>query len=218
MKKIFSLAAVVLVAGSLNAQNLSFGPTVGFGHSLLSSSEDLSNGYERKFRSAYNAGVKLVYSFVSDWGVSADVKFSGEGGKFQSDAAGSRETIYRANYIRVPVQAIYFFEQLGDRVRPKVSLGPSVGFVVGGQLKTKEDGEETNKSDIDNYIKGFDFGLNGAIGANIRMMGNKWINADITYYHGLINVSEASGGDLKNRGIGINVGILFPIGTVKASK
>ena len=219
MKKIWSLAAIVLfAAGSAHAQNLSFGPTVGFGHSWIGSSDKLEDPAKRYFHPAYNVGAKMVYSFVSHWGVSADVKFAGEGGKFGSDSEGDPRTIYRLNYVRVPLQGIYFFEQLGDGVRPKVSLGPSFGFLVGGETKSEEDGETTAEVKSKDYFKSFDLGLNGAIGANFRLMGNKWINADITYYHGLSNINDFDGAKLRNRGIGFNVGILFPIGTVKPGK
>jgi hypothetical protein len=40
-----------------------------------------------------------------------------------------------------------------------------------------------------------------------------WLNADIGYYHGLTDMS--TGGDAKNRNLGLNVGVLFPLGTVK---
>src|SRR5688572_4427681 len=73
-----------------------------------------------------NAGAKLVHSFVSHWGVSADIKFSGEGGKTAGrDALNNQHQYqYRVNYIRIPLQGIYFFGKSGDVIRPKISFGP----------------------------------------------------------------------------------------------
>ncbi|RYY61791.1 MAG: PorT family protein [Chitinophagaceae bacterium] len=216
MKKILSLAAIALFAGSVNAQTLSFGPSVGFGHSWLRTPDDLAEGTSRDFHPSYNVGAKLVYSFVSHWGVSADLKFSGEGGKFTDNAQS--ETTYRLNYLRVPIQGIYFFNELGDNIRPKVSLGPSFGFLMGGKGKVEVDGDVQEEQKAKDFAKTFDLGLNAAIGANFKLSGDKWLNADITYAHGFTGVFDNGGSNsdnAKNSGIGINVGILFPINHMK---
>lgn len=213
MKRIFSLAAVIFVAGSLNAQTLSFGPTAGFGHSWLRLPSDAGE-VDRGFHPAYNGGVKLVYSFVSHWGVSADVKFSSEGGTFK-DTDSDDKQIWRLNYIRVPLQGIYFFEQLGDRVRPKVSLGPSFGFLMGAKSRTKVNGELSDKTDIKDELNTFDLGATVAVGANIRLGNDTWLNTDISYLHsftGVLDNGASASDNFKNSGLNLNIGILFPLG------
>jgi hypothetical protein len=207
-------AATLFSAQAQVKQRFSIGPTAGFGHSWLSMDEQLG-GYDSKFHSAYNFGAKLVYSIENHWGLSADLKYSSEGGQFKQENDDDNRLIFRADYIRLPVQGIYFFNDYGDRVRPKISLGPSFGFFVGGYSKTKAGGETTTELDSKDLFKGFDFGLNGAVGANFRLAPRRWLNADLTYYHGLTNVSEANGNDWKNRGLGLNVGVLFGIGDGK---
>jgi hypothetical protein len=216
MKKMSFVIVAVMFFSAARSQNLSLGPTVGFGHSWLSLSEN--DGFKNKFHSSYNIGGKLVYSFVSSWGISADVKYSSEGGTKELDDVGNTKYDYRLNYIRIPLQGIYFFEQLGDRARPKISLGPSFGFLIGGESK-QNGGGGVNSIASKDLFSGFDFGLNAAIGCNIRVGKATWLNTDITYYHGFSNIAE-DGGDLKvrNRGLGINVGLLFPMGTVKPDK
>lgn len=210
MKSFLSIITIV-ISLSLNAQTLSIGPVAGFGHSYLSMEDD--NGPGNKFFPAWNAGVKLVYSIVSHWGISVDLKLSGEGGKTENVVLGDTYTFkYRANYVRLPIQGVYFFGKLGDPVRPKLSFGPSLGFLVGGKTKVSISNDPaTGSFDTKDLFDGFDFGLNGAAGANIRLKGDKWLNTDITYYHGLSNAS-ASVSSIKNRSIGINVGLTFPIG------
>ncbi|RYY54691.1 MAG: PorT family protein [Chitinophagaceae bacterium] len=218
MKKILSFVAAVMVASSLNAQTLSLGPTAGFGHSWLRFPDADDANPDRGFHPSYNAGVKVVYSFVSHWGVSADVKFSSEGVTFK-DADSDDKQINRLNYLRVPLQGIYFFEQLGDRVRPKVSLGPSFGFLLGANSRTKVDGELSDKQDIKDNLETFDLGATLGVGANIRISRDIWLNTDISYLHGFTGISKgdiSSGDDLKNSGLTLNVGVLFPIG--KGSK
>lgn len=208
MKRIMIVIAFISTAAVVNAQNLSLGPTAGFGHSWTSSDNGNLDG---RFHPSYNLGGKLVYSFVSHWGVSADVKFSSEGETVGVDK--DNKTVFRASYIRIPLQGIYFFGDYGDQVRPKISVGPSFGFLVGGESKQFVNGNETNVVKTKDIAESFDFGLTGAIGLNVRVAKATWLNADIAYYHGLTDV--VSNGDAKNRNIGINIGVLFPIGTVK---
>jgi outer membrane protein W len=218
MKRLFIVflltAATVFTVHAQVKQRFSIGPTAGFGHSWLSADEKPA-GYDSKFHSAYNVGVKLVYSIENHWGLSADLKYSSEGGQFKQTSDDDNKIIYRASYIRLPLQGIYFFHNYGDKVRPKISFGPSFGFLVGGDSKQEVDGETVSKVDSKDIFKGFDFGLNAAVGTNIRLSPATWLNADITYYHGLTNVAEASSADWKNRGLGLNVGVLWGIGDGK---
>ncbi|MCG2618210.1 PorT family protein [Terrimonas sp. NA20] len=208
MKRIMIVLAFASGATAVHAQNLSLGPTAGFGHAWTSSDNGSQDG---KFHSSYNIGGKLVYSFVSHWGISADVKFSSEGETVE--AVNGNKSVYRANYIRVPLQGIYFFGEYGNKVRPKISVGPSLGFLVGGEYKQYVNGNVANTVKTKDISESFDFGLTGAVGLNVRVAKSTWLNADVAYYHGLTDVVNTA--DAKNRNIGLNVGILFPLGTAK---
>jgi hypothetical protein len=211
---LFLTTATVLSVEAQIKQRFSIGPTAGFGHSWLSVDQKAA-GYDSKFHSSYNVGAKLVYSIENHWGLSADLKYSSEGGAFKQEANEDNKSIYRANYIRVPLQGVYFFNDYGDKCRPKISLGPSFGFFVGGESKSESGGETMQKMDSKDLFKGFDFGLNGAVGTNIRLSPATWLNADITYYHGLTSVNETGTNEWKNRGLGLNVGVLWGIGDGK---
>ena len=207
MKNFVILIAVCLSATSLSAQHISIGPTVGVGHSWLNS--NASTADKNLFFPTYNVGAKLVYSIKSNWGVSADVKFSGEGGSRGVD--NNNKTVDRLNFLRIPIQGIYFFGKYGDRVRPKISVGPSFGFLVGGKEKVYSNGKMVQEFENKNNFNKLDVGLNAAVGANIRICKSTWLNTDLTYYHGLTDISKGAS-NLKQRGIGINVGLLFPFG------
>jgi outer membrane protein W len=206
--KLTTVAAVLFFCtSSVQAQTISLGPTVGFGHSSLKIKDSELNS---KFYPSYNIGAKLVYSIKSHWGISADLKLSAEGGKLKANMTPDFKRQYRAYYVRIPFQGVYFFGKLDDPVRPKISLGPSLGFLIGG--KTTEtinvDAISVKTKDL---LEGFDLGINTSFGANFRLKGDKWLNADITYYHGITNISGFVN-NIKNRSIGFNIGILFPIG------
>jgi outer membrane protein W len=110
---------------------------------------------------------------------------------------------------------MYFFGQLGNKVRPKIVGGPSLGFLVGGKQKLETTGGEilieTKTKDV---LKGFDIGFNGGLGLNVRLTRNTWLNTDVSYYHGLRNISKANDQDWKNRNVAMNVGVAFGIGTI----
>ena len=207
MKKWMILFAVCLSATSLSAQHISVGPTVGIGHSWLNN--NVTTGGKNLFFPTYNAGIKLVYSIESNWGVSADLKFSGEGGSRGVD--DNNKIVDRLNFLRIPIQGIYFFGKYGDKIRPKVSFGPSFGFLVGGKEKIYSNGKMVQEFPNKNNFNKMDIGLNAAVGANIRICKSTWLNTDLTYYHGLTDISKGVS-NLKLRGIGINVGLLFPFG------
>lgn len=211
MNKLMLAAALLFITTFSFAQNLSIGPTAGFGHSWT----DVETGpADKRFHPSYNIGGKIVYSFDSRWGVSADVKFSGEGTTIGTD--GDNKIVARANYLRIPLQGIYFFGKYGDRIRPKISLGPSFGFMLGGKTKVFQDGEKVNEVKTKDALKAFDLGATVAGGLNIRIAPATWLNADLSYYLGLVNVAEE--GDVKNRNLGINIGVTFPLATLRPEK
>lgn len=201
--------AFIMMAIGAKAQHLSLGPTAGFGHSFLS---DGDGDTKNRFHPSYNIGGKLVYSTLTNWGFSLDAKYSGEGGTIGDNSDDKLKL--NLNYIRVPLQAIYFFGKVGNAIRPKVSLGPSFGFLVGGKIKNYTNGSVVAEVKAKDYVKSFDLGINGAVGLNFRIAKATWLNADISYTHGLTNISKIAGDDnsLKQRNLGLNLGVLFPIG------
>lgn len=206
--------AFLAVACSVNAQkfkkNVSFGPIIGLGHAWMTGMAG-----DKEFKFAPSGGLTLVYSAGEHWGFGMDAKFSREGVKLEAPLPGT-QSILNSHYIRVPFKAMYFFGQLGDNVRPKIMGGPSLGFLVGGKqrLETTE-GETLIETKTKEVVRGFDIGFNGSVGVNIRLTQNAWLNTDVTYYHGLRNVSKNDGQDWKNRNIGLNLGVAFGIGTIK---
>jgi len=211
MKRIILTLSIVVAAIAANAQNLSLGPTAGFGHSWISNQEG-----DGKFKASWNVGATLVYSSMNHWGFSADVKYSAEGVKREASSGGfTTESDVTANYIRVPLKAIYFFGKWGDVVRPKVFLGPSFGFLTGGSYETKVNGTTVDEGKTKDAVESFDFGLLGGAGLNFRLANRTWLNTDITYTHGLLDVNKGSGESMHNRNVQLNVGVTFGIGTVK---
>lgn len=218
MKKML-LACLVLAATmqGVLAQNLSFGPTIGVGHSWMTGFENV------KFKPSVNVGGTLVYSFVSHWGVGADLRASFLEGVRTKTENGNASSEYKMNatFLRVPFKAYYFFGEYGDRVRPKLYAGPSLGFLLGGKTKLENtSGSTTNtiEGDTKDVLKSFDFGFVAGAGLNYRLKKNTWLNVDLNYQNGLVDMSETPNSFNATRNIGVNVGVTFPLGTVVPDK
>lgn len=212
MNKILAAFALVITVMNLQAQNLSFGITGGVGHSWTSFEK---GNADRLLHPAYNIGGRMVYSFVTNWGISGDVKFSSEGQSVGSNK--DNRVTQRANYIRIPLQGIYFFGKYGDRVRPKISFGPSFGILVGGKVRAIDDGNEISETKVKTFLKGGDFGFTITGGGNVRIATATWLNLDLSYYHGLTDIAK-NGENGKNRNLGINAGVTFPLATLRPEK
>ncbi len=74
-------------------------------------------------------------------------------------------------------------------------------------------GDEVSEVKTKSFLKTFDFGLHVAGGGNVRIAPATWLNLDLAYYHGLIDVNQNS--EMKNRNLGINVGVTFPLATLR---
>lgn len=198
MKQLMLTAlAAVCFASSFSQLNLSLGPNAGFGHTWMNGSG------ANQYQPAGNFGLALVYSHNNHVGVGVDLKYSIEGGKKEF---ANLTTTTRLNYVRIPVKGIYFFRDYGASFRPKISLGPSFGFLVGGSQEI-----ESIKTDAKDIYNSFDVGLLGSAGFHYNLVTNTWLHFDVSYYHGLSDVSEATEKN-KNRNIGVNLGVAFGIG------
>jgi len=156
--------------------------------------------------------------------VGADAVFANEGFKAENTVSGNKFTNNtNLNYIRVPLKLSYFFGGLGDKFRPKLYAGPSLGFLVGGKTKFETENLASGavvktETDSKNNYKSFDFGVMGGIGFNYRIGTATWLNLDLNYTNGLTDVTKGESNWNANRNYGIAVGVAFPLGTIKQAK
>lgn len=216
MKRLIAVVALVALGKLSTAQNVSFGPVVGVGHAWMTGVENT------KFKPSVNIGGTLVYSFVPHWGIGGDIRVSFLEGVKTNVTSGITETTTNLNatYLRVPLKAFYFFGEYGDRLRPKLYAGPAIGFFLGGKTKvetTVNNKSTTIKTDSKDYFKSIDFGFVAGGGINYRLQRSVWLNVDLVYNNGLIDISEGNNYNA-SRNLGISAGVTFPMGTVKQPK
>jgi hypothetical protein len=200
MKKCLLFVSVVMASVTLFAQNnFAVGPVAGFGHSWISNVDG-----NARYKPSGNFGAQFYYSASEHIGIGTGLMYSIEGG--ENRISNSTYTA-RLNYLRLPIQAAYFFGEYGDRVRPKIAFGPSFGFLVGGKQSLN-----ASESGVSDAYKSVDFGFQANGGIHLRLVSGVWLTMDIGYYTGVADITES---DLKNknRNIGFNAGLLFGAGT-----
>lgn len=175
------------------------------------------------------AGVFMLYSFQEHFGISADLLYSMEGSSFKSNTlvngvVTNTDVSSTLSYLRIPIQANLFLGNAGNMIRPKVTLGPCFGFLMGVKNETDFSydagggnivSSTTSNTDKDGYM-GTDFGAIVGLGANIRLANRLWLNADARYYIGASKVfdsNDSSVSDIKNQHVSISAGLGFGIGS-----
>jgi len=222
MKKLLLGMAVGLVSLGSQAQSNSLGINGGYGKSAIKNYEShagFGNANTRvaltntEFMPHGDIGISYIHSTQTNFGFGADVKYSWEGARGENKALGLERSL-SIQYLRVPVKVMYFFGKYGQRVRPKVYVGPSVGFMLGAEEKTTVNNQKT-EVDVKNDFNGVDVGVIGGAGINYRIVRNTWFTADVNYYDSFRDIREQNSGGtprLSNNTLALNVGINWGIG------
>lgn len=198
---IILLLAVTLFATRAQAQeNVSIGPIVGV--SIANFRGDVANN---DWKPGLTVGGFYNYSSETGFGFSGQLLFTQMGAQ-----TNNKTGEINLNYIQAPLLATFFFGQYGDKVRPKIFLGPSLNFLVGARDK---DGNNLNGDSNNRAYSPFDLGLTFGAGINIRLQEKIWLNLDARYGLGLIDVTKDGNSNVKNNNFGINAGLSFPLGT-----
>ncbi len=223
MNKIPLLVVCLVLRSIISAQsNISMGVSVGGNFSTITDSSD-----NNLYKPGFNGGLFLIYGPTENWGIGAELKYSMEGTKYESilDANNYTKSTTTLNYLRLPIRITYFFGSFEDNIRPKLFIGPTLGFLLGGDIETEVSYTDVfgnniiSNSTIDAKddiigINGFDLGIHGGAGVNIRLTeGGMWLNVDALYTMGLTDVYENDNIEGKNRNISLNLGLAFPFGS-----
>jgi outer membrane protein W len=202
MKKILTIAAALFISSAAFSQEepgaktktFSIGPSVGFGHTGIR-----NNPGTDLFKPSWSAGLIFNYSTSVHVGFAADLLWSMEGAL--AEDANGRDNNLTLHYIRVPLKFAYFFGEFEDNFRPKLTVGPSMGFLLDADNYL----EGTGTTDVSSYYESFDIGLNASIGFNLKLAENIWLNTDFNYYTGFMAIRA----DQYNSNYGLKVGLAF---------
>lgn len=205
MKNCIILLALFCMCLSASAQeNVSIGPIAGL--SIANFRGDVSN---TDWKPGLTAGGFYNYSSKSGFGFSGQLLFTQLGTQINN-----KTNEVNLNYVQVPLFATFFFGRFGDRLRPKLFLGPSLNFMVSARDKEGNDiaGDSNNR-----VYNPFDLGLTFGGGLNYRLQEKIWLNMDVRYGLGLLDVTRTNSTSIMNSNWGINLGLSFPLGTYNKS-
>jgi hypothetical protein len=175
-------------------------------------------------KAGLNAGAFFVYSFQEHFGLSAGLLYSVEGAEYTTTSVAPLFTEddklkTKLNYLRIPVLANVFFGQHGNIIRPKVFLGPSLGFLLGAESKTESTvnnnsvvSTNNTTTDVKDQFSSIDFGAVLGAGLNWKLAEETWLNLDLGYYLGASDIRDKkpSGTDaIKNEGASVKLGVGF---------
>lgn len=200
---IILLSALFFTTGSLKAQeNVSIGPMVGVNISNFRGNTS-AIGNNPDWKPGLTIGGFYNYSSQSGFGFSGQLLFTQMGAKMFDNNK------IRLNYIQVPILATYFFGRRGSAVRPKIFAGPTFNFLLTAKDKY---GNNFNPSVGNKNYEPFDLGLTFGGGLNYRLKNKMWLNLDVRYGLGLLDVSTDAN-KMMNSSWGLNAGVSFPLGT-----
>ncbi len=147
MKKLFALVAMVIAAGTMQAQmaigEFSVTPRVGLTLASLTSQDN------SKINVGIAAGAEAEYQVLDFLGVSAGLMYSQQGVSY--DGPGTNK--WNLNYLNIPILAnFYVYKDLALKV------GIQPGFRLTATEKT-EKGNTKTETDIKDYVEGFDLSI-----------------------------------------------------------
>jgi hypothetical protein len=166
----------------------SLGAQAGFGHTYIMPFKGAT------FQPSWDAGLVAIYAPGVHWGVDMDLRLSSEGARIEDPENTSTNAIY-LHYMRVPLKAVYFFRKYEDDFRPKIALGPAIGFLT----------EQVNSVGASTV----DFGANASVGFHYRLVRAIWFTADLNYYQGFTDVFQSTSEKELNGNLRLDLGISF---------
>jgi hypothetical protein len=197
---ILLFALTVSISSAFAQENVSIGPIAGVSFANLHGNMEHTN-----VKPGLTIGGFYNYSSKTGFGFSGQLLFTQLGAK-----TFEKTNEINLNYIQAPLFFTFFFGRYGDRLRPKLFVGPSLNFLVSAKDK---DGNTLNGTSGNRYFNVFDLGITGGAGFNYELSQKIWLNFDVRYGVGLLDVARPDNVNIKNRNLGINVGLSFPLGT-----
>lgn len=200
-KTLLSAALFLSFAGlSFAQENVSIGPIVGV--SVANLRGDIDNN---DWKAGLTVGGFYNYSGRKGLGFSGQVLYTQLGAQVLN-----KTNDIRLNYIQVPLLLTYFLGKYGNPIRPKLFIGPHVNFLLNAKDRNGNDiyGQSPNR----NYNP-VDIGLTAGVGLNYRIKNKVWLNTDVRYGLGLVDITKSNANRILNHNIGVNVGVSFPFGT-----
>jgi hypothetical protein len=170
--------------------------------------DDVSN---TDMRNAFAGGAFFGWGINEQFGIQIEGLYMSKGAKSKEDLGGGtpEDVTYKFDYIEFPVFLAVRFPA-GEKLAFDIFAGPTFGFNVKAEAEARG-----TTVDFKDETKGFEFGA--AFGGGFYYMLDSFsILADVRYGMGattIVKDVDGQSSDVKNKGIGIMVGVAFPLGS-----
>lgn len=188
-----------IVIHSMAQENVSIGPIVGV--SVANLRGDIANN---DWKTGATIGGFYNYSSESGFGFSGQLLYTQLGAQINN-----KTNDIRLNYVQVPLLLTYFLGRRGEAFRPKLFVGPNVNFLAAAKDRN---GSSINGESNNSTYRPVDVGITAGLGFNYRLQNKVWLNADVRYGAGLVDITRSDANSQYNQNIGVNLGVSFPFG------
>jgi hypothetical protein len=194
---LFITVSSCLSVFSQSKDRISIGPRGGVNFS------NVTNVDESQSVSSAVLGLTSTYSLAEHSGLTLDVLYSVEGYKAPFEK-------YKLRYLQVPFYINYFFGEVGKPFRPKIYVGISPAFHLGGTL---------NELDVNEpYYNDLVIHATGGLGFNYRVANRIWLNTDMRGFIGLSDMRSKnfkSGDSINPRTLQLSLGLAYGLAKLK---
>ncbi|AWV99618.1 porin family protein [Arcticibacterium luteifluviistationis] len=199
MKKLLSISAVLIalitIPNLAKAQDTSWGPMIGVNGSSIPDFPLSAN------KTGVNLGAFLNHSKHEHLGLKVEAFYSQMGSNFN----GFEDKI-EMHYIQVPLYGVWYLNDKGNDFRPKIMLGPYLGFLAGASGSNTSGNNFTGEN-----FKSIDFGGKAAAGFNWKLNPKIWLNTEFYFGGSFANIYKTDIINIKNQNLGLNLGLSFPV-------
>ena len=212
MKKIkLTLIVAMLAVITVASAQVRLGVKGGINISNFYGSELNDNNMKIGFNAGVSADVDITYNMA----IQSGLFFTTKGSEFEAKypVVGNVKASTTASYLQIPVHLAYKID-VTPGTKVFLHAGPYAAYGIAGNRKIDNkwvDGfeeifgePEVKTFDKDYGYKAFDAGL--GIGAGVEL---GQLVFDLGWDMGLVNISQASGGSIKNQSAYLSVGFKF---------
>jgi hypothetical protein len=224
MKKHFILLLAFFAIANLSMAQVSLIPKAGVTIANVALDDDNFHSDNKKNMIGFTGGLGINFALTEDEFLSLqpEILYVQKGFAAEQNGLTDYEYTYKLDYLEVPVLLKIGFG--GEVVRGYVNLGPSVGYLLSGNVKGEGDFAEIISEDVDEKIEFTDsetddptklhanrieFGANFGAGLGVSLGGRSLLFVDARYNAGLTDFNKDS--KSKNQPIYLTAGFKIPI-------
>lgn len=213
LKLTFTLLTLSLGFSALS--QTSVGIRGGLNLATLSDSKTLEDeiGLDRELLIGFSVAAIAEIGVTEDFFVQPEIAYTRKGIALSGTTAGIRgDVALTLDYFDLFLLGKY---KIGEGpISGYLAAGPQLGYANSGKTKLEFGSiKEEDDVDLDEDFNRFEVGISAGGGISITIDGGPVLFFDARYVLGLTKLNDDDSDDkIKNRGIGINLGALFPIG------